>query len=211
VYWAVSGWDLGLLLDSEAPTEALTSFLNQYPGMDGIRIVKYSLAVRLAREKRYEEAAQIYDSIHARRRGPRLRQLAALYREANRIDAPAAELLEAKYKMAAFLAANENGIYFNDAVWQGFQSYALSAPRDSRLTREEHESLIEGERKLKDDQEEVWQAYLILRGVVHDAGHTELGRAAAQLGVRCLRKLSQRFGRQEEIRKADIELSAWTH
>jgi hypothetical protein len=136
VYWADSGWDMSLLLDSEAPIEALTSFLDQYPDMPDIRIVKYSLAVRLTRENRYEEAARIYQSVQAKRRAPRLRQLAQLYQEANRTHATAEQTQEAKYRMAAFLAANENGIYFNDALWHGYQGYALSAPNDSRLTRE---------------------------------------------------------------------------
>lgn len=98
---------------------------------------------------------------------------------------------------------------FTSTIWHGYQGYALTASSDNRLTREEHQNLIDGERKLRDDQEELWRAYAILRDVVHDAGHTDLGRQAAQLGVRCLRKLSERFGRQEEVRKADIDLSAW--
>jgi hypothetical protein len=209
VYWAVSGWDLGLLLDSEAPTAALESFLAQYPDMPDIRIVKYSLAVRLTRANRYEEAARIYQAIQAQRRAPRMRQLAALFQEANRTDVSTQQILESKYKMAVFLAAHENGIYFNDAVWERLQRYALTAPSDNRLTREEHQNLIDGERRLRDDQEELWRAYMILRDVVRDAGHTDLGRQSAQLAVRCLRKLSERFGRQEEVRKADVELSAW--
>ena len=54
-----------------------------------------------------------------------------------------------------------------------------------------------------------WRAYLILRDVVRDAGKTGLGRKAAVLAVHCLRGISDRFGRQEEIRKVDIELSMW--
>jgi hypothetical protein len=36
-----------------------------------------------------------------------------------------------------------------------------------------------------------------------------LGRKAANLALNCVRRISERFGRQEEIRKADIELSKW--
>src|SRR5579862_4634543 len=86
IYWASSGWDLGILLDAEAPVDALRSFITQNPDLPDIRLVKYSLVVRLARENRYEEAAEIYQSIGALRRAPRMRRLAALYREANRTD-----------------------------------------------------------------------------------------------------------------------------
>ena len=48
IYWAVSGWDLNLLLDAEAPIEEIEAFLAKYPAMPDIRIVKYALAVRLA-------------------------------------------------------------------------------------------------------------------------------------------------------------------
>ncbi len=69
--------------------------------------------------------------------------------------------------------------------------------------------MMDGERTLKDDQEERWRAYLILREVIDGAGKTDLGRKGAQLAVRCLRGISDRFERQDEIRKADIELSNW--
>ena len=209
VYWAASGWDLGLLLDSEAPIEALRSFLLKYPAMPGIRVVRYSLAVRLARENQYDEAAQIYDSIHANLRAARMRRLAELYGEANRTDLDALQIQEAKYKLTEYLSANPERIYFNDALWQGLQGYALTASTDSRLTGQERKALMSSERRLRDDQEERWRAYLILREVVHDSGKTELGRNAAQLAIRCLRRISERFGRQDEIRKADMELSSW--
>jgi hypothetical protein len=209
VYWAVSGWDLNLLLDAEAPIDVLRSFVNENPHLADIRLVKYSLAVRLTRENRYAEAAEIYQSINAFRRAPRMRQLAALYHEANRTDITDRQRQEAKYRMAEFLSANPDGIYFNDALWWGLQRYALYASSDSRLTREERQTLIAGERKLKDDQDERWRAYLILRDVVREAGKTDLGRRAAVLAVRCLRGISERFERQQEIRKADVELSRW--
>lgn len=47
-------------------------------------------------------------------------------------------------------------------------------------------------------------------GLVDEAGRTSLGRRAAELAIRCLREIRTfRFGRAEEIRQADIELSAW--
>jgi hypothetical protein len=198
---------LGLLLDAEAPIDALQAFLDKYPNMPGIRVVRYSLAVRLTRENRYEEAAQIYQSIHAVRRAPRIRELEGLYAEANRRDAPAKQAHEAAYRMAAFMSDHSNGIYYNDALWGGLQRYALFAADDSRLTREERKRLIDNERRLKDEQEERWRAYVILRDVAVAETKTDLGRQAARLAIHCLRGLSDRFGRESDIRKADIEMS----
>jgi hypothetical protein len=209
VYWAQSGWDLSLLLDAEAPIEALRAFLDAYPNVPDVRIVKYGLAVRLAREDQYEEAEQIYNAIGASRRAQRMQQLALLHRDANRTAAPAEELLEAKYKLAEFIAANQDRLYFNDTLWQRFQRYALYASKDGRLSRDERQRLMAAERKLKDDQEEQWRAYLILKEVVLQSGRTDLGRRAAQLAVRCLRGISERFERGSQIRAADVELSTW--
>jgi hypothetical protein len=202
VYWAVSGWDLGLLLDAEAPDAALQSFIEQNPNIADLRLVKYALAVRLARENRYDESARIFEEIHAVRRAPRMRKLAALYQEASKSP-------EAKYSFAEFLADNENGIYFNDTLWGGSQSYVFRGSEDDRLTGSEREEQIALERKLKDDQEEYWRAYLILRDVVRDSGDPALSRRAAQLGIRCLRRMSARFGRLDELRAADRELWSW--
>ena len=148
-------------------------------------------------------------AIYAPRRAPRIRRLPALYQETNRPDLTDAQRQEASYRMAEFLVAHPDGIYFNDALWHGFQRYAFVTSRDSRLTRAERQALIEAERKLKDDQEERWRAYLILRHVVRDAGATDLGRKAATLAIRCLHGISDRFGRETEIRQADLELSKW--
>jgi hypothetical protein len=194
VYWAVSGWDLDLLLDSVAPDEALESFLDRYPGEKDERLVRYSLAVRRARENRYEEAAEIYNSVMATLRAGRMHQIAALYSEANRTDLAPAQLQQAKYKLAEFIAANQEKIYFNNRLWRGYQRYALTATTDSRMTREEREKAIANERKLKDDQEERWRAYLILRDIVLDEGKTAQG-------------ISERFGRQDEIEDATDELT----
>jgi TolA-binding protein len=204
VYFAVSGFDLGLLLDAQASDEDIRQFLAKYPNAPNVRLAKYALAVRLARENRYTESAEIYEAIGQPRRGPRMRQLAKLYAAANLPDSG-----EAKYQLAAFLAAHSDGIYFNDSLWHGFQQGALIADEDGRLTGKERESYMAKERRLQDEQEELWRAWHILQGVVDDEGRTELGRKAAQLAVRCVRRISRRFGREDEIRDADIRLSGW--
>ena len=210
VYWASSGWDLNMLLEAEAPIETLQAFLDKYPNVRNVRIVKYSLAVRLTRADRYEEAAKIYQSVNALRRSARVEQVGTLYKDAVRIDLPPQQLQESKYKLAAFIRAHPDGVYFNDALWNRLQRDALYGDTDSRFTREEHQAQTEAERKLRDDQEERWRAYLILRGVMQEAGKSELGREAARLAVQCLRGINvERFGRQSDIRGADIELSRW--
>jgi hypothetical protein len=182
----------------------------KYPESPSVRLVKYALAVRRAREDRYEDAADLYGSSGAPVRAGRMQHLASLYKEANRSDVSAAEVLEAKFKLAQYIGDNPDRLYFNDTLWGGLQRYALFADKDDRLTREEHERLVAGERKLKDGQEERWRAYLILKDVVRDAGKTDLGRRAARLALKCLRGIrTDRFGREEEIRDADTELSEW--
>jgi hypothetical protein len=208
VYWADSGWDLGLLLESGATVEALRSFVERNPSVADIRLVQYSLAVRLSREERYQEAADLYQSIHANRRATRLQRLALLYEAANR--GADGDRLEARFELARFIAANPEGIYFNNALWQGMQRYALDAASDERLTRTERQALTDSERSLKDGQEERWRAYLILRDIVRDAGQSNLGRKSATLSLVCLRGINtDRFGRQKEILRADADLSRW--
>jgi tetratricopeptide (TPR) repeat protein len=207
LYWAASGWDLNLLLENEASLDELQAFVAVNPNLPDLRIVNYSIAVRLARENRYDEAAEVYQSIHAIVRAPRMRQLASLYKEANRSDLADVPRQQAQYKLAEFLAANPNRVYFNDALWGGYQRYALIASTDSRLTGEERRVMMEGERKLKDDQEERWRAYLILREIVQRQGKAELGRKSAVLALQCLSGISDRFGRLDEIRSGYAELS----
>jgi hypothetical protein len=142
-----------------------------------------------------------------------MRRLAALYREANRSELSAGQQHEAWYQVADFLRANPERLYFNDALWLGLQRYPLERDAgDTRPTRAEREAQLALQRKLKDDQDERWRAYLILRRIVRDAGHGDIGRRAAELAIRCLRGINTgRFGREEEIRKADIQLSSWIH
>ncbi|HLK20468.1 MAG TPA: hypothetical protein VKT81_16040 [Bryobacteraceae bacterium] len=68
--------------------------------------------------------------------------------------------------------------------------------------------LLTAERKLKDEQEERWRAYLILRDVAKNAAKTKLGRQAADLAMHCLAGINERFERQDEIRRSERELFA---
>jgi hypothetical protein len=115
-----------------------------------------------------------------------------------------------KYNMAELLADNSTGVYFNNRLWSGFQRYALRAEQEARMSRLERERLIAAERQLKDQQEEYWRAYLLLRDVMRESGRTALGRRAAELSLRCLRRINtERFGREKEIAAADVEVTRW--
>jgi hypothetical protein len=210
LYWAPGGWDLSILLDSEASMDDLQTFIENNPKLRGLRTVQYSLAVRLARENRYRESADIYQAINAIVRAPRMGILDALYKQATGNDLTGVQKLEAQYKLAEFLAANSTRVYFNDLLWHGWQDDALRADHDTGLTGEERQRRLTGERELRDQQEEYWRAYQILSGVVRESGHNELGNRAAKLALRCLRRIgTNRFGHGEEIEAADIELSHW--
>ncbi len=203
VYWAMSGFDLALLLDAEAPEEALETFIAKNPGVPDVALVKYSLAVRLARENRYPESAELYQQAHAPARASRMRRMAQL--------SAAATTPEGRYRMAEFLHGNGDRIYFNDRLWNGLQRYVLNGATDGRLTRQERQSLVAKERQLQDAQEERWRAWLILKDVVRDsAPGSELGLRAARLAIRCVRGINvERFGREAEIRDADIAMTRW--
>jgi len=84
VYWNCSGWDLGMLLDAEAPIETMQQFVESNPKLEDIRLIQYAVAVRLSREDRYDAAASLYQEIHAIVRAPRMRRLAAPYNAAIR-------------------------------------------------------------------------------------------------------------------------------
>lgn len=202
IYWASSGFDLGLLLDAEAPTEALEQFLERHSDAGNIRLVKYALSVRYARANRYAEAADIYDAIGEKRRGPRMREAARLWADQSAVG---------RYLFAEFLSRNPDGVYFNNSLWYGYQSYALIGDSEGRFTKAEHELQTVRERSLRDDQEERWRAAAILRELMLAEGQTDLGRKAAKLARTDLLKIrTDRFGRQDEITAALREIRLWS-
>jgi hypothetical protein len=210
IYWASSGWDLGLILENEAPLDELQSFVAHNPSLPGIRLVRYSLAVRLAREDRYRESAEVYEAIQAPRRAQRMRKLASLQQAMETAELSPQARLEARYAFAAYVAANPERLYFNDTLWSFMQRYALHAEQESRMTGAERQALLEGERKLRDTQEEGWRAYLILKEVARDAGPGPLRTRAARLALTCLQGINtDRFGREADIATANKELRAW--
>jgi hypothetical protein len=94
----------------------LQSFAEQNPDLPDIRLVRYALAVRLAREERYREAAELYRSVRAYLRAQRMQQLALLSQAVDKPRLSTEQRLEARYELAAFIAANPNKLYFNDTL-----------------------------------------------------------------------------------------------
>jgi hypothetical protein len=185
--------------------------------------VRYALAVRHARREEYDAAARLYDGLHSPRAAT-MRQAASLFAASRAANASSDAHLNALYDYASFLADHENGIFFNDTLWGGFQTsafvhmspdasrpeFGFSAANAAALTDDERARFERAERQLRDVQEEYWRAYGILNGIVQKAGPTPIGKKAAARAIVCLRRISrERFGRSNEIRAADIRLSGW--
>jgi len=169
-------------------------------------IIRYASGVRYARREKYEEAAQIFDQLRSPR-ASKMKQAARLFADTKSPGVSPERQLEALYDYAEFLSDNEDEIFFNDTLWHRFQTagfyMSANATDDSDLS-------ARLERRLRDDQEEYWKAYQILNQVVEQAGATPLGRKAAERAILCLRRIqTARFGRSEEIKDADLRLSAW--
>jgi hypothetical protein len=182
--------DLPYLLDAGLTKAELFSYLAKYPDpvgepieVSGARmmsapdIVRYSLAVREARDGRYVEAGRIYRRLGAAARAARMEKLAALSARADDAARPAAERLQSRFDRAAFLADNPERILFNDLLWDRFQTSALvpasgeDDPEDYRvsgMTAGERHAVAEADRRLRDAQEERWQAFLQLAWISTD-------------------------------------------
>jgi hypothetical protein len=203
--------ELGFLLDVELPTEVLRTYLARYPGQKGSDLVTYGLAVRLAREGQYEESAALYRNLGVRHRAQRMRTLATLETATKQADAAVEATHAARYRLATYISENQERLFFNDR--SGFCGY-LQGEQVERFERKftttELKPMLKLSRQCRDAQEERWQAYLLLRQVHAESGDLKLRTQAAQLAIRCLRKINvRRFGRAEDIRAADIALSFW--
>lgn len=236
-YWPMGGWlfDLPYLLDVQLTDEELSSYIDRYAKESrhikieilgrqrtAYEMVKYALAVRHARREKYRQAFAIYEQLGARPRAKRMKELIKLHADATDTAFSKEKHLEAQYAYAAFLEGHSTGIFFNDMLWHGYQTWSFvkssfddsgnedNPKGDQGFTREEREFFLKQERALRDDQEERWRAYNILNGVVEQAGKTELGRRAALKALRCLDLIhTGRFGREAEINAAKQKLIKW--
>ena len=236
-YWPLGGWlfDLPYLLDVQLTDDELLNYIDRYAKVSrqinietlrrkrtAYEMTKYALAVRYARQEKYQKAFEIYEQLGARPRAKRMKELIKLYDDATNTAFPVEKHLEAQYAYASFLEGHSTQVFFNDMLWRGFQtwsflkderdihSYGYYPRADQGFTREERESFQEKERKLRDEQEEKWRAYKILSGVMEQAGKSELGRLAARKAIRCLDLIQTgRFGRESEIDVAKRKLIRW--
>lgn len=198
-------FDPPYLLDAELTDAELAQSL-KHPRMNtsDLNAIRYELAVRYARREKYLDSAQLYDQLNTSR-AQLMRDAAKLYAETKTPGMPVEQRLKAMFDYAEFLSSNEDGIFFNDTVWQHFQNGVLGG-----ASGDDPEQTLKQERRLRDDQEEYWRAYQILNRVVAEAGPTPLGKQAAEEAIHCLRAIrTDRFGRNEEIRLADLRLSGW--
>ena len=134
--------------------------------------------------------------------------------------------LQARFDYAGFLATNSCRVFFNDRLWDRFQTsvflnddaksplereyYVASGEwQCPQLTKKERAEALKRERDLKDDQEECWRAYKLFDSIVQESGHSPLGRQAARSAINCLSSISERFGRRKEIRSETNRLISW--
>jgi hypothetical protein len=230
--WPYDGWlfDLPYLLDIELSDAELEEYLVRHgqkrlKAVSGyysrprssIEMVEYALAVRYARKEQYEKAASIFEQIGAKPRSARMKKLVGLYENAANLHMEKNSNLEAKYTYASFLEANSTGIFFNDMLWHGYQTWSFISIKGEHLgyrydglTRKERDDFIKKERRIRDDQEERWRAYRIFSSIVDEAGPSELGIRAAKKALICLGKISSgRFGRKDEIGHGQAHLIGW--
>jgi len=237
--WCFYCVDLGLpyLLDARLSEEELRAYLRKYPEPAGELLtvfrwgsqaaysapqaVKYSLAVRLARREEYAEAAGIFGELGAAEHAARMQDLAGLLaRTKDPASTPAARF-EAMFEYGTYIASNPERLFFNDLLWWGMQRYVFleqygpelrrDDPRSQPgFTRIERETVLADDRRLRDQQEERWKAYQVFEQVARAAGHSELGRKAAEKIIECLSGINtSRFGREREIRNAISTWSRW--
>ncbi|HEX4999331.1 MAG TPA: hypothetical protein VFY29_13975 [Terriglobia bacterium] len=226
-------FDAAYLLDVQLTDAELEEYLKRYENTPDIQFrqyplkhsaidaTRYALAVRYARRERYGEAAEIFARLQSPR-AEQMRKAAMLFAETRVSGAFPDRQLEALYNYAVFLSDNEDKIFFNDALWNGFQTWAfISRDPDTdqpdgpagwraALSPEEVARYRSLERQLRDDQEEYWRAYKLLNQSVEKAGPTPLGRRAAERAIFCLRRIrTDRFGRAQEIASETARLSRW--
>jgi hypothetical protein len=214
-------FDIATLLDSELTVEQLQHYCDAHPDADPL--VPYSLAVRYARQEKYDSAARFYAQAGAKGRHQRMLELQALYAATQPPSRMPEEVQQARLAYARFLSGHSCGVFFNDRLWHWFQTSSFLS--DKAITEEdadfsedlktsglpgpERDRIIRQQRRLQDEQEEYWQAYKIFNGIVKSVGPTSLGRQAAIEAIRCLDRISPRFGREEEIKAETSRLVKW--
>lgn len=224
--WMTSA-NLYYLLDVQLSDEDLLEYLRKYPKTEKLQrhrdfpadqLVRYTLAVRQARREEYDLAAKQYAELGYPVRAHRMQTLAGLLARTKDAALSKEERLKEFCDYGAYIAANQERLYFNDLVSRGWQRYLFlekdesqswsSDPRSQPgLTALERQTALNNERKLRDEQEERWKAYRIFEKVANESENAELRRKAILQLLDCLVRINVgRFGRGVEIRTA---ISDW--
>ena len=85
--------------------------------------------------------------------------------------------------LAEYLGANSERLYFNDRIWNQYQSYGLIGEQEVGFNAQERERTLANERRLRDQQEELWRAYRIARELAEQGPANAVTMRAAELGV----------------------------
>jgi hypothetical protein len=149
-------------------------------------------------------------------------ELQTLYAAAQAPSRTPEEVQQARLAYARFLSTHSCGVFFNDRLWNFFQTQSFfddtfsdgygdpsEELHNAGLIRQERDRIFQQQRRLQDEQEEYWQAYKIFDGIVKAVGPTSLGRQAAIEAIRCLDHISSRFGREREIKSETSRLVKW--
>jgi hypothetical protein len=215
--------DLSILLDSELTVEQLQQYWDAHPDSD--RLIPYSLAVRYARQEKYDRAARLYAQAGANERHRRMLELQTLYAAAQAPSRSPEEVQQSRFAYARFLSRHSCGVFYNDRLWAVDQNHSFiddfaasvwddyydrsDNQQNVGLIRTERERIIQQQRRFLDEQREYWCAYNIFNGIVEAVGPTSLGRQAAIEAIRCLDNIGDRFGRKEEVKAETSRLVKW--
>lgn len=183
--------------------------------------IDYARAVRRARASRFASAAVLYERAGNAARAARMRRAATAFAQASAPGASAAD----RIAYAQVLADQPERLFFHDRLYSGYQrlmlatSYGCWSPpcppvhveaAVSAMPPEVRQAYVRRERRLRDRQEERWQAVQVLLPVVDAERGTADGRAAAQLALECLGRINtERFGRAAEVAALQRRLRTW--
>ncbi len=183
--------------------------------------IDYARAVRRARATRFAEAAVLYERAGNAVRAARMRRAATAFARASAPGASAAD----RISYAQLLADQPERLLFHDRLYSGYQrlilatSYGCWSPPCppvqveaalSAMPPEVRRAYVRRERRLRDRQEERWQAVQVLLPVVDADRGTDDGRAAARLALECLGRITtERFGREAEVAALQRRLRTW--
>jgi len=187
----------------QASLDVLASFLDRYPDVPDVRLVRYSLGRPThTGETGMKKRRGIYESIR-RFAAAQTPGNGRTLREANRTDLPPSRYTKRSTGWPSLSLAFPTVIYFMTRY--GLDVQRLLCPsNDSRPHPGERQTLIAKERILKDQQEERWSLFDFCR--CYPVPQKRCRPKGARLAVNCLRGISDRFGRGRRDSKGDMRI-----